>query len=274
MKSALIIGPFLAVSVAGMKPAHRRVGGDDSVYPVRMDDSLAYGGSASYMDNLIDDDITAPMQQFDTDEDETENQFDSVNAVNEYDSEIQSAAGKTIIVTGANSGIGLTTTIALVKQGATVWIASRDPKRGEAAARKVKELVPGAKVNVGQLDLADLSSVRAFADMIKKEVPVLDVLINNAGVMVIPERRETKGGFEMQMGTNHFGHFALTGLLLPVLLKAKEPRVVTISSIFARLGKIDVDDIHMRKHYKQYRNSQTCCSRLSCRDAQKPLERI
>ncbi|MET0693826.1 MAG: oxidoreductase [Propionibacteriaceae bacterium] len=145
--------------------------------------------------------------------------------------DIPSQAGRTFVVTGANSGLGLATTSALAAAGARVVMAVRDTTRGSAAAAAIS-----GTTEVRQLDLADLSSIRRFAA--EWEGPV-DVLINNAGVMAIPEAR-TKDGFEMQFGTNHLGHFALTNLLLPHLTD----RVVNVSSDLHRRGTIVLDDLN------------------------------
>jgi NAD(P)-dependent dehydrogenase (short-subunit alcohol dehydrogenase family) len=148
--------------------------------------------------------------------------------------------GRTVIVTGANSGIGLPTAQAFAEAGARVVLAVRDMAKGEAAAGSI----PGA-CEVRKLDLADLTSVRAFADEWRGEV---DVLINNAGVMRTPERR-TVDGFELQIGTNHLGHFALTNLLLPQITD----RVVTVSSGAHRGGSISLDDLNWeRRSYNRW----------------------
>ena len=139
--------------------------------------------------------------------------------------------GRTFVVTGANSGIGLTAARALGKAGARVVLAVRDPSKGEAAAATID-----GDVEVRELDLADLASVRAFADSWQGDI---HALINNAGLMAVPESR-TKDGFEMQIGTNHLGHFALTNLLLPQITD----RVTTVSSTAHRMGKIDLDDLN------------------------------
>jgi NAD(P)-dependent dehydrogenase (short-subunit alcohol dehydrogenase family) len=136
--------------------------------------------------------------------------------------DIPSQAGRTVVVTGANSGLGLVTARELARAGASVTLAVRDQARGEAAAASID----GA-VTVRRLDLADLESVRAFAD---GWIGPLDVLVNNAGIMMVPAGI-TIDGFELQFGTNHLGHFALTGLLMPHLLAAPAPRVTTVSSI-------------------------------------------
>ncbi|MGW5683391.1 oxidoreductase [Nonomuraea sp. NPDC003754] len=148
------------------------------------------------------------------------------------------------IVTGANSGIGLPTARELARRGARVTVAARDPERGGAAVAGILRDVPGADVVFRRLDLADLSSVREFAAGVDR----VDLLINNAGVGMIP-RTLTKDGFELQFGTNHLGHFALTGLLLPRLLAAPAPRVVTVASDAHKVGRLDFDDLALERGY-------------------------
>jgi NAD(P)-dependent dehydrogenase (short-subunit alcohol dehydrogenase family) len=153
-------------------------------------------------------------------------------------SNIPDQSGRTIIVTGANSGLGAVTARALAGAGAQVILACRNVAKGERVAGEI-----GERASVRKLDLADLASVREFADGVDQ----LDVLINNAGVMALPEQR-TADGFEMQIGTNHLGHFALTGLLLDKI----SDRVVTVSSGAHRVGKIDLDDLNW-EHRKYQR---------------------
>ncbi|CAN5263354.1 SDR family oxidoreductase [soil metagenome] len=142
--------------------------------------------------------------------------------------ELPSLTGRTAVVTGGNSGIGWHTAAALGRAGATVTLACRNVAAGERAASELKEAGAGA-VGVARLDLAELGSVKDFAD---SWAGPLDMLVNNAGVMAPPQHRQTGDGFELQLGTNHFGHFALTGRLLPKLLEAASPpRVTTVSSI-------------------------------------------
>jgi NAD(P)-dependent dehydrogenase (short-subunit alcohol dehydrogenase family) len=153
--------------------------------------------------------------------------------------DIADQSGRTVVVTGANSGIGAATARQLAGAGASVVLACRNLAKGQAAAAAMT----GA-VEVRQLDLADLASVRAFAE----GIDAVDVLINNAGVMAVPQAR-TADGFEMQFGTNHLGHFALTGLLLPQITD----RVVTLSSGAHRMGHIDVDDLNWtRRRYQAW----------------------
>jgi len=156
--------------------------------------------------------------------------------------DIPDQTGRTFVVTGANSGIGLEASRDLVRAGAHVVLAVRDTEKGAQAAAQIADGARGT-TDVRRLDLADLASVRAFAADL--EGPV-DVLINNAGLMAIPERR-TADGFEMQVGTNFLGHFALTGLLLDVLTD----RVVTLSSVAHRVGSIDLADLNWRRRRYQ-----------------------
>ncbi len=154
--------------------------------------------------------------------------------------DMPSQAGRTVVVTGANSGLGFITARHLAHKGAHVVLAVRDRQRGAAAGASL-----GGSTEVRSLDLADLSSVRAFADSWDRP---FDVLVNNAGVMAVPKRR-TVDGFEMQIGTNHLGHFTLTNLLLPYILD----RVVTVCSIAHRVGRIEIDDLNWeRRRYQRW----------------------
>jgi NAD(P)-dependent dehydrogenase (short-subunit alcohol dehydrogenase family) len=166
--------------------------------------------------------------------------------------QIPSQAGRFAIVTGANSGIGYETALALALAGADVVVASRNPAKGEAAVARIQAAAPGAKVAFRQLDLADLASVRRFAEAIAAERPAIDLLVNNAGVMAPEVRLETKDGFELQFGTNYLGHFALTAHLLPLLRQGNGPRVVHVSSIAARRGRIAFDDLQHRRRYRPF----------------------
>ncbi len=163
--------------------------------------------------------------------------------------DIPDLTGKTAIVTGGNSGIGYHTVLELARKGASVLMAVRSPERGNAALKQMQVLVPKADVRVVLLDLADLASIRAFATAFLAEEKPLDILVNNAGVMAIPKRKTTKDGFEMQVGTNHLGHFALTGLLLPALKNAAAARVVTVSSLAARSAP-NLDDYMGETQYE------------------------
>ncbi|MGH2916741.1 MAG: oxidoreductase [Solirubrobacteraceae bacterium] len=156
--------------------------------------------------------------------------------------------GRVAIVTGANSGLGFVTARELARAGARVVLASRSSEKGSDAASKIASATPGADVQPAVLDLADLESVRAFAATAPDRV---DLLINNAGIMAAP-RRLTNDGFESQFGTNHLGHFALTGLLLPALLRAPAPRVVTVSSHLHRRGTLRFDDLQGERKYDRW----------------------
>jgi NAD(P)-dependent dehydrogenase (short-subunit alcohol dehydrogenase family) len=165
--------------------------------------------------------------------------------------EMPDCTGRTVVVTGANSGLGLEATRAFARQGAHVVLACRDLDRGGAAATDVRGDVPDASLSVRELDLASLDSVREFAATAEEELDAIDVLCNNAGVMAIP-RGETEDGFERQFGINHLGHFALTGLLLDSLRAAGNPRVVTQSSGVHARGEIDFDDLHGEASYDKW----------------------
>jgi NAD(P)-dependent dehydrogenase (short-subunit alcohol dehydrogenase family) len=159
--------------------------------------------------------------------------------------------GQTIVITGANSGIGLEATRELARNGATVIMACRSTERGEDAANGVRGEIPDADLRVEECNLGDLESVRSFAAGLEDEA--IDVLINNAGVMAIP-RSETADGFETQFGVNHLGHFALTGLLLESLATdGEEPaRVVSVSSGVHESGEIDFDDLQHEESYDKW----------------------
>lgn len=163
--------------------------------------------------------------------------------------DIPDLQGRRAIVTGANSGIGYHTALQLARHGASVVLACRSAERGQAAFDRIRAAAPGADVALGALDLADLASVRAFAS--RHAGAPLDILVNNAGVMALP-RRTTADGFEMQFGTNHLGHFALTGLLMPALLAVPEPRVVTVTSNFHRYGRIDFANLNAERRYQKW----------------------
>ena len=171
--------------------------------------------------------------------------------------EIPQQAGRRVLITGGNSGIGYPAAMRLARKGATVVLACRDKTRGEGALRRIEAEVPGAKLELALLDLASLASVRDVAARELDKGLSLDLLINNAGVMAPPKRQETKDGFELQFGTNVLGHFALTGLLLPALKRAaakstseaQSPRVVTVASIAHKRGRIDFEDLQSKKKY-------------------------
>lgn len=163
--------------------------------------------------------------------------------------------GKLACVTGANSGIGYHAALQLARAGAAVILACRDSAKADAARNRILAAVPTAQLEIAQLDLASLASVRAAVQSFLATNRRLGILINNAGVMALPERRLTPDGFELQLGTNHFGHFALTGLLLPAILQpsmAAPPRIVTVSSIAHRGATMDFDDLNWEKGYKPW----------------------
>lgn len=160
--------------------------------------------------------------------------------------------GKVALITGANSGIGKATAVDLAKRGAKVYLACRNQERGEAAQKEVIRASGNKNVFYRQMDLASLDSVRAFAAEFLKEEQRLDVLVNNAG-MVFPKYKQTKDGFEMQMGVNHLGHFLLTNLLLDLLKKSTPSRIINISSLAHKFGKIDKKDLmNLKKPYKAF----------------------
>ena len=162
--------------------------------------------------------------------------------------DIPDQKGRVAVVTGANSGLGLAAAGALAKAGATVVLACRNTEKGEAAVESIRAESPSATLELESLDLASLDSVRAFAERFGKAHDGLDLLINNAGVMA-PPRRETADGFELQFGTNHLGHFALTGLLLGALEGRDDARVVTISSTAHKFGRIRFDNLQGQRRY-------------------------
>ncbi len=165
--------------------------------------------------------------------------------------DIPSQEGRIAVITGANSGLGLETARALAAKGAHVVAASRNAERGRAARDEIVGQLPAASVEVAELDLASLDSVRRFADSYSTGHDTLDLLINNAGVMAIP-KATTADGFEMQLGTNHLGHFALTGLLYERLVTTQGSRVVTVSSTAHTQGKIKLDDLMGESSYSRW----------------------
>ena len=164
------------------------------------------------------------------------------------DDDVPDCSGTTVVVTGANSGLGLEATRLLAREGADVVMACRDADRGEVARADVRDDAPDAALDVRTLDLADLGSVRSFADGVAADYERVDVLCNNAGVMALP-RGETEDPFETQCGVNHLGHFALTGLLFDALRASPDPRVVTQSSGLHANGEVDFEDLHGEADY-------------------------
>jgi NAD(P)-dependent dehydrogenase (short-subunit alcohol dehydrogenase family) len=163
--------------------------------------------------------------------------------------DIPDLTGRTAVVTGANSGIGFRAAVELARHGAAVTLTARDPGRGADALARLRTEVPAADAALAQLDVADLASVRAFVAAYGPAE--LDLLINNAGVMAVP-LRHTPDGFESQFGTNHLGHFALTGLLLPRLLARPGSRVVTVTSGVHQIGRIDFADLDAHRGYRKW----------------------
>lgn len=155
------------------------------------------------------------------------------------------------VVTGANSGIGYEAALELARHGAHVVFACRSEERGNQAIAAARDEVPDASVERMRLDLADLASIRAFSDAFHAAHDRLDLLVDNAGLMAIPQR-ETADGFEMQLGVNHFGHFALAGLLIDRVIASAPSRVVTVSSSAHRMGKMALDDLDHRNSYQRW----------------------
>ncbi|MCV7345183.1 SDR family NAD(P)-dependent oxidoreductase [Mycolicibacterium rhodesiae] len=166
--------------------------------------------------------------------------------------DIPDQTGRTAVITGANTGLGYETARALAAKGAHVVLAVRNLDKGKAAADLIVRRYPGADVSVQELDLTSLTSIRAAADELRARHDRIDLLINNAGVMMTP-KQTTQDGFELQFGTNHLGHFALTGLLLDRVLAAPGSRVVTISSNGHRFGSIRFDDLQSERSYDRTR---------------------
>ncbi len=161
--------------------------------------------------------------------------------------------GRTAIVTGANSGLGLVTARELARHGADVVLACRNMDKGAQAVLEIEAAAPGARVELARLDLGDLASVESFADSFRSshEDDGLDLLINNAGVMA-PPRRETADGFELQLGTNLLGHFALSGRLIGLMQGHADARVVTLSSNAHKMGRINFDDLQSERRYTRW----------------------
>lgn len=159
---------------------------------------------------------------------------------------------KLVMVTGSTSGLGFETALAMARSGHRLIICGRDPYKLDLSKTKLEIAVPGVEVIASQFDLANLASIHSAVTGLLEKVEVIDVLVNNAGIMAPPIRIETYDGFELQFGTNHLGHFALTSLLFPLLQKASNPRVVTVSSILARLGSINMRDLNSLRRYNPW----------------------
>jgi NAD(P)-dependent dehydrogenase (short-subunit alcohol dehydrogenase family) len=166
--------------------------------------------------------------------------------------QIPDQSGRTAIVTGANSGLGLETARELARHGARVVMACRNTAKGQEALREIQASAPNAQLELSELDLSSLASVKAFAERYLSEHDGLDLLINNAGLMA-PPRGETADGFELQLGTNHLGHFALTGQLIGAMEGREDARVIALSSIAHRTGKIKFDDLQSERRYSRWR---------------------
>lgn len=175
-----------------------------------------------------------------------------------YDITIPDLSGRRALVTGASDGIGLGIATRLAGAGAEVVMPVRNPRKGEAAVARIRERHPGARLSLQELDLSSLASVAALGDTLKADGRPIHLLVNNAGVMTPPERQTTGDGFELQLATNHLGHFALTAHLLP-LLRAGSARVTSQTSVAARRGTINWDDLGWEREYdamRAYRQSK------------------
>jgi len=175
--------------------------------------------------------------------------------------QVPSQSGKVAIVTGANSGIGYETTLGLVKKGVEVIMACRNLQNAEEARLKILKVHPEAQIKARKIDLSSLKEVEKFASQFRQQHHKLDLLINNAGIMMSPYQ-VTEDGFENQLATNYIGHFALTGLLLPLLTNTSGSRIVTLSSLSYKWAEIQFDDLHFRNGYsrrKAYGQSKRAC---------------
>ncbi|MGY1609330.1 oxidoreductase [Geodermatophilus sp. SYSU D00700] len=159
--------------------------------------------------------------------------------------------GAVVLVTGASSGVGAATSRALAETGAHVVLAVRDPDKARAVVSRIADTVPGASLEIARVDMADLGSVRALAESVARRHDRLDLLVNNAAVAAVP-RQVTVDGLELQIAVAHFGHFALTGRLLPLLLATQDSRVVTVTSGIAARPRIDLADLQSERDYRRY----------------------
>jgi NAD(P)-dependent dehydrogenase (short-subunit alcohol dehydrogenase family) len=176
-------------------------------------------------------------------------------------SDIPSQNGRTAVVTGTG-GLGFHDALELARAGAQVIVAGRNPDKGAVAVDAIRSSVPKADVSFERLDLARLDTIAAFAARLQASRGSIDLLVNNAAVMAPPRRLLTADGFELQFGTNHLGHFALTAYLLPLLRKGRAPRVVSVSSVAARAGALHFDDLQSEQRYKPmvaYGQSKLAC---------------
>lgn len=164
------------------------------------------------------------------------------------DADIPSQHGRLFVITGTG-GLGYEAARVITEKGGMVVLAGRNPQKGEAAIARIRQMTPSADLRFESLDLASLASVKTFADRMIVAARPIDVLVNNAGVAIVPERRETQDGFELQLGTNFLGHFALTMRLMPLLLRGPAPRVVNLSSSTHKMGKINLDDLQLVTSY-------------------------
>lgn len=176
-------------------------------------------------------------------------------------SDIPPQNGRSAVITGTG-GLGYEDALALARAGGEIILAGRNPAKGADAVARIAAAVPKARVRFEPLDLASLASVAEFSARLRSQRTSLDLLVNNAGVMVPPKREVTEDGFELQFGTNYLGHFALTAHLLPLLRRGRNARVVSLSSVAARRGRIDFDDLQAERGYKAmpvYAQSKLAC---------------
>ncbi len=179
--------------------------------------------------------------------------------------DIPSQKGRSVVITGTG-GIGYEIAVEMTRAGAEVIMAGRNIEKGKEAISKIKKMNLAGNIRFEKLDLADLESIKAFGERMRSQRKSLDILVNNAAVMTPPQRLVTKDGFELQMGTNYLGHFALTAHLLPLLQKGNKPRVVNLSSIAHLSGAINFDDLQSEHHYKpmvSYSQSKLACLMFS-----------
>ncbi|MBL4931583.1 SDR family oxidoreductase [Clostridium paridis] len=175
--------------------------------------------------------------------------------------DIPSQKGRSVVITGTG-GIGYEIALEMTRAGAEVIMAGRNRDKGEEAIRNIKKMIPSGNIHFEKLDLADLSSIKDFGQRIRAQRKSLDILVNNAAVMNPPKRIVTKDGFELQMGTNYLGHFALTAHMLPLLKQGNKPRVITMSSVAHLSGVINFDDLQSEHNYKPmvtYSQSKLAC---------------